>query len=110
MNDSELDRLLRTWTAPEVPVDSFRRGVWQRIGNLDAKTPPLWQRWLDALLRPRIAAAGFAAVVLAGTAAGSLHAAAQLKHASFAATDAAAAYVQSINPLDPAHLTHAETK
>jgi hypothetical protein len=110
MNDPDLDRLLRTWTAPEVPADSFRRGVWQRIEHLETAAPSLWQRWLDALLRPRIAVAGFAAVVIAGTAAGSLHASARLQHASFTASDAAAAYVQSINPLEPAHLTHAETK
>jgi hypothetical protein len=109
MNDSDLDRLLRTWTAPEVPADAFRRGVWQRIEHLESAAPPLWQRWLDALLRPRIAVAGFSAFVLAGTAAGMLHASVRIKSATFAASDAAAAYVQSINPLDPVHLTHAES-
>src|SRR5262245_13181056 len=74
MNDPDLDRLLRAWRAPDVPADSFRRGVWERIAQADASVPA-WVRWLDAFLRPRVALAGFAAALIAGTAGGLVHAA-----------------------------------
>lgn len=107
MNDSDLDRQLRTWTAPQVPADSFRRGVWQRIAQHEASAPR-WLRWLDALLRPRVAIAGFAIVLAAGAGGGLLHASHQLKSITLASADATGAYVQSINPLDPVHLAHAQ--
>lgn len=102
MNDPELDRLLRTWQAPAPPAEDFRRAVWQRLAHAEI-TAPRWQRWLVALLRPRFAAAGFAAALIAGTAAGLLHAPSHTP----AVADSTSAYIQSINPLDPMHLRHA---
>lgn len=74
MNDSELDRLLHTWTDPEVREDTFRRGVWQRIAQKESEPAPWWQRFLDSLTRPRPAAAALTAVLLCGSIAGALHA------------------------------------
>ena len=105
MNDSDLDKLLHEWTAPAVPEDTFRREVWQRIASLDA-TPPFWARWLDVLLRPRMAAAGIAVALAAGVAAGSAHTLVKLRYSNDAA-DATAEYFRSINPFDAAHLDHA---
>lgn len=106
MNDSDLDRLLRTWSAPEVPPDDFRRGVWQRIAA--HSEAPGWLRWLDPLLRPRLALTSIAVALIAGAAAGSAHAALKIKAAPVASADSAAVYVESINPLDPGHPRHAE--
>lgn len=106
MNDPELDSLLRRWSAPPVPADEFRRSVWQRIAHGEAKAAPRALRWLDALLRPRAALAGFAVALITGAAGGVAHAAIKQKNAPAGVADSTAAYVQSINPLDPAHLAH----
>jgi hypothetical protein len=106
MNDPDLDRLLRTWSTPNVPADEFRRQVWQRIAHGDA-APSRASRWLDALLRPRVAFAGFAAALVIGTAGGVSHASIKQRVAPVTVADSTAAYVQSINPLDPVHLRHA---
>jgi len=106
MNDPKLDNLLRTWSAPPVPADEFRRNVWQRIAHGETAMAPRGLRWLDALLRPRMAVAGFAAALIIGAAGGVSHAAIKQRGAAITMADSTAAYVQSINPLDPAHLRH----
>ena len=101
MNDHDLDRLLRLWNDPDVPEDGFPRLVWQRIAHGTAAVPR-GSGWLDGLLRPRFALTGFAAALIIGTAGGMVHAV--FKQNGVAMADGTAAYVQSINPLDPMHL------
>jgi hypothetical protein len=103
MNDSELDRLLHSWKAPETPADSFRKGVWSRISRID-EARPVWSRWINSLLRPRVALAGVVASLLIGTGGGVAHAISKQKGEADTLAETTAAYVQSINPLDPMHL------
>ena len=109
MNDPDLDRLLHAWRAPDVPADSFRRSVWQRIADSEAAAPR-WLRWLDPLLRPRMALTGIAAALFVGTAGGIAHAALTQKAGPPNAADSTAAYMQSINPLDPVHLRNGDMR
>lgn len=104
MNDPDLDRLLRTWSAPPAPADEFRRGVWQRIAH-GAAAAPRWQRWLETLFHPRTALAGLAAALVLGAAGGAAHGALTIRSQPVASAGAED-YVQSINPLNPAHLHH----
>jgi hypothetical protein len=105
MTDPELDTLLKKWSAPAPPADEFRRSVWQRIAHGEAAVPR-GLRWLEGLLQPRAALAGFAAALIIGTAGGVAHAAFKQKSVPVTIADSTEAYVQSINPLDPAHLPH----
>lgn len=67
-DDAQLQALLRTGrTAPALPP-RFQENVWRRIGDAEAK--PESASWLDELvarlLRPRLAFAAVAALLLAG--------------------------------------------
>ena len=101
MNDPDLDSLLRKWSAPEDVPAGFQRGVWQRIEAASA-VRPFWSRWMEALWRPRPAAAAVCIALLTGAAGGFAHA--EMKRAPETPPDPGSAYVQSINPFDRVHL------
>ncbi len=75
-NEALLSRLLRdSRLAPPALPPRFQESVWRRIERSEvADTPGLgWADWLvERLLRPRLALAGLAALLLASSAAGVL--------------------------------------
>ena len=56
LNDDELNRLLRTWNAPEAPLSLDRRVL--------AKDVPLWRRVFGASFRVPVPVAVAAAIVI----------------------------------------------
>lgn len=71
--DDALSALLHTARpVPEVPAD-FAHAVWRRIEQTEASERAGWgwlDRWVEWLIRPRMAMAGLALVVVISGAAG----------------------------------------
>lgn len=92
MND--LTRLLASWE-PEIPeLPAFRRNVWQRIADSEARTKSEFALWIESFLiavsRPRVAFAAACAAVTLGIAVGS--------YLPGRNESEATAYLRSINP------------
>jgi hypothetical protein len=92
MND--LSKLLTSWE-PEIPeLPAFRRNVWQRIADSEARSKSGLALWIESFLaslsRPRVAiATACAAVVLGVTVGGTF---------SMQNESGASAYLRSVNP------------
>ncbi len=98
-DDASLRRLLQaSRPAPALPP-RFQEGVWRRIERASAPAPGVtlgWlERWLQAALRPRLALAMLAVVLLGGGVAGAANGASQAREL------ARLRYVASVSP---AHL------
>ena len=93
-DDAKLGSLLRAArVSPGLPP-RFQQNVWRRIEDAEAPAKPT--SWLDALaafiLRPRLAFAATAALVLAGVLLGAVEGAQTARH------DAQARYVAAVAP------------
>lgn len=92
--DEKLGALLRESRTPPPLPPRFQQNVWRRIE--DAEAPLKSASWLDALatlvLRPRLALAAAAALVLAGIFAGALEGRHDARH------DAQMNYLASVSP------------
>ena len=92
--NAELGALLREARVSPALPPRFQENVWHRIENAEAPVKPA--SWLDTLadwiLRPRLAIAATAALVLAGVLMGTVEGAQTARHA------AQARYVASVAP------------
>jgi len=96
-DEAQLSGLLRQAFAPPPLPPRFQENVWRRIESTDARPLPVGDgHWLDAitvwLLRPRLALALAAALVLTGLGLG------WTKGEQLARSDAQARYVATVAP------------
>jgi hypothetical protein len=93
-DDAEVSALLRQARVSPALPPRFQQNVWRRIEDAEAPAKPA--SWLDALaaliLRPRLAIASIAILMLAGILLGANEGAQNARH------DAQARYVASVAP------------
>lgn len=98
MNDSDLDKLLRS-AGNEIPLPpSFKRTVWQRIESSSADCPgfKVWlEMFLYPLTRPIIATTAILGMIALGLGLGAV--------GSSDSENLKAAYVQSVSPFLGGH-------
>ena len=89
------DLLRRSRAAPALPP-RFQEGVWRRIGSAEVAKGAARRNWLDSLvqwvLRPKLALAGVAVLMLAGGLMGVREGAQSARH------DAQARYLAAVAP------------
>jgi hypothetical protein len=72
LGDEGLSRLLKASRPVAELPPGFQDSVWRRIENGERAVPGTWERLAGWFLRPRLAAAGLALVVLLASGAGAL--------------------------------------
>jgi hypothetical protein len=95
-DDAKLGALLREGRASPVLPPRFQEAVWRRIEEAEAGAGRRWRAWLDRavlrVMRPRLALAAIAAVMVAGAILGARDG------AQFARQDARAHYLAAVAP------------